>query len=383
VRILHYIPTYAPAWSFGGPVRSVSSLCEGLSRRGHTVTVFTTDAGLESDRNIVRGIPTDRNGVEVRYFRRSAGWGIKSPEMEAAVAKHANEYDIIHVTAIWQRTGPAACRSATSHGVPYVISPRGALGPYSWKKGLIKKKLYYWIFEKKNLTAASGFHYTSQQEQKECAKYQFGIPGAVISNSLDLEKWKRNPDAGSAWRSQLGCSKETLLCGYVGRLHDKKGLDLLPEVLAQTRDRKIRLIFVGNDEDGTKKRLEHEFRSRNLQEQVNYQSLMRPDDLSGIYSALDVLLLPSRHENFGNVAIEAAACGCHVIASQETGVAETLRDLNAGEMLPRNASVWAQTLSKHRPKIEQTDKIAGLVKDAFSTERVSQRMEELYLRLTR
>ncbi|MEB3333644.1 MAG: hypothetical protein VKP70_01520, partial [Cyanobacteriota bacterium] len=46
MRLLHFLPVYAPAWQFGGPVLSVSRLCEGLARLGVEVEVITTNAGL-------------------------------------------------------------------------------------------------------------------------------------------------------------------------------------------------------------------------------------------------------------------------------------------------------------------------------------------------
>ncbi len=378
MRILHYIPTYAPAWSFGGPVRSVSSLCEGLSRRGHTVTVFTTDAGLESDRDIIRGAAIDRNGVEVRYFRRTAGWGIKSPEMENAVKNYVSKYDLIHVTAVWQRTGPAACRAARKGGVPYVISPRGALGPYSWARGRIKKRLYYAIFERSNLLNASGFHYTSKMEMAECQTFKFGKPHSIIPNSLNLQGWSRDNTARSYWRKILGCDQNSLLCLYAGRLHHKKGLEILPGILARIQNIPWRMAIVGNDSDGSGKRLAQDFASQKLGARVNFLPAVKPAQLPGLYSAADVFLMPSHHENFGNVAIEAAVCGCYVLASVETAVAEQLEQLGAGTRLPRVTQVWSDAIGQRMTDCPVSIECVNRVKNSFSDEYVAERMEYFY-----
>jgi glycosyltransferase involved in cell wall biosynthesis len=301
--------------------------------------------------------------------------------MEAAVAKHANEYDIIHVTAIWQRTGSAACRAATDKGIPYVISPRGALGAYSWRKGRIKKRLYYWIIERRNLQGASGFHYTSRQEAEECTTYRFGKPGLVIPNSIDLTGLHRDQTDRNTWRRQLGCTKSTLLCAYVGRLHDKKGLDLLVEVLGKLSAEQIKLVLVGNDEDGTKARLIQQFNLRKMNKLVHFLPLVAPQELRGIYSAADVLLLPSRHENFGNVAIEAAVCGCHVIASEETGVAETLSALKAGERLPRLVEPWVAAIKSKKVREQPEFEVIERVLKTFSVERTAHLMEGFYQKI--
>ncbi len=139
LKILHYIPVYAPAWQFGGPVLSVSQLCEQLAVQGHEVEVFTSNTGLAEKNNIPFNQPILRNGVQVTYFEQERGMGIRCPGMEEAVKQRAKEFDVIHITGIWQRTSRAACHTAKKFGVPYILSLRGALGPYSWQQKSLKK----------------------------------------------------------------------------------------------------------------------------------------------------------------------------------------------------------------------------------------------------
>ncbi len=378
MKILHYIPTYAPAWKWGGPVRSVSDLCEGLVARGHEVTVFTTDAGLECGCVPAGGEPTLRNGVRVRYFPRTPGAGIRSPALEAAVSQHAAEFDLIHISAIWQRTGPAAARAARKAGRPWVVSPRGALGPYSWRRGRLKKFVYYWWRERATLRGAAGFHYTSQMEADECRGFRFGQPYCIVPNSIDRAVWRRDPAAAKKWRVELGCREGDLLCLYAGRLHHKKGLDLLPEAFAGLADLKWRLVLAGEDEDGTGQLLLAEFNRRGFGDRLTLLPLLLPTRLPGLYSAANAFVLPSRHENFGNVAIEAAACGCPVLASVETGVAVDLAVLGAAERLPRVASEWARVLRTRVGRGELTSAVVARVQKAFSRDRVSEQMEGFY-----
>ncbi len=70
MRILFSVPGYKPAWRVGGPVVSVSSLAESLVRRGHEVTVFTTNSNLDQDLDVPTDRVVDVDGVQVRYFRR-------------------------------------------------------------------------------------------------------------------------------------------------------------------------------------------------------------------------------------------------------------------------------------------------------------------------
>lgn len=383
MKILHYIPTYAPAWKWGGPVRSVSDLCEGLAARDHEVTVFTTDAGLAPGEVPSDGVETLRNGVRVRYYRQTPGAGIKSPQLEAAIAREAASFDLIHLTAIWQRTGPAAAAAARRARRPLVISPRGALGPYSWRRGRLKKLAYYWLRERATLRAAAGFHYTSPMEAAECGPFQFGQPSCIVPNSIDLRAWNPDAAAASRWRRQLGVRDDEALYLYAGRMHHKKGLDLLPELLATVQDLPWRLALVGEDDDGSGRLVLQQLAQRGLGDRVIQRPLLPPAELVGLYSAADVFLFPSRHENFGNVAVEAAACGCVVFASEETGVAAQLAQLGAGQRLPRTAAAWSAALRARPAGHRLSAECIARVRENFSRERVAGEMESFYRSIVR
>ena len=165
LKILHYTPTYAPAWKYGGPILSISQLCESLTNIGQSVQVFTTNAGLKENEKIDSNKQLDRNGVSVTYFDSNYLFGIHSKNLENAVCKKIKNFDIMHISGIWQPTSYRACLEARRQNIPYIISPRGSLCPYSWQQKKIKKRIYYLIREKYNVFNASGIHYTSIQEK--------------------------------------------------------------------------------------------------------------------------------------------------------------------------------------------------------------------------
>ncbi len=378
MKILHYIPTYAPAWKWGGPVRSVSDLCEGLAGRGHEVTVFTTDAGIEKGLVTPGGKPIERNGVTVHYFPRDRGIGIKSTALEAAVANRAPSFELIHLTAIWQRTGTAAAVAARKAGRPLVISPRGALGPYSWRRGTIKKLLYYWWKERSNLKSAAGFHYTSEMEAEECREFGFSKPYCIAPNPINLKNWERDEQGAALWRREIGCAPEDALFLYVGRIHHKKGLDLLPGALKHLGSSSWRLILVGDDEDGSRHRLLQAMKREGIADRVKHIPLVPPSKLPAVYSAANALVLPSRHENFGNVAVEAAVCGCYVLASTNTGVASQLKSLGVAECLPREAGAWFRALLSRLIKPIPSETGIHAVRQAFSRDAIAKQVEKFY-----
>jgi glycosyltransferase involved in cell wall biosynthesis len=346
LKILHYIPVYAPAWKFGGPVLSVSQLCEGLVQLGHEVEVFTSDAGLDNHRDIPLGKLTKRNGVWVTYFPQVSRFGIHSPGMEEAVWQRATEFDLIHITGVWQPSSYQACKAAYQFNIPYVVSLRGALGPYSWGQKTLKKIIYYLWRERFNVGQAAGVHYTTQQEFEECRWLQLPGQPMVIPNGLDTDFWQPHPQAASQWRHNHGIAPEEFVLLNVGRLHHKKGLDLLPTALAPLKGQPWKLVFVGGDDDGTKRQLQHQFHTLKLTDQVLFLEACSPEQLPAIYSGANLFVLPSRHENFGNVVVEALACGCPILISDRVGLYRELSHASVGWVLPRNPTAWTNVLQE-------------------------------------
>jgi glycosyltransferase involved in cell wall biosynthesis len=385
LKILHYIPVYAPAWKFGGPVLSVSQLCEGLAALGHQVEVFTSNAGLQNQPELPLNQPVIRNGVKVTYFQQEPGMSIHCPGMEQAVTARAGEFDIIHITGVWQRTSGTACKAAKNRGVPYVVSPRGALGPYSWRQKTAKKILYYLWQERFNVTNAAGIHYTSKQELRECQWLQLPGKSFIIPNGLNTEFWQPSLESARIWRKSYNLTEDDFVLLNVGRLHHKKGLDLLPEALAPLENLNWRMVFVGGDDDGTKAQLQKQFQATNLSDRVMFLERCEPKQLLAIYSAANLFVLPSRHENFGNVVVESLACGCPVLISDKVGLHDEVTESCVGWVLSRVASEWTDAIReliqvpKKRQEVISASK--KCVESTYSIKKTALQMTNHYISL--
>ena len=381
MRILHYTSIYAPAWSYGGPPRSISILCESLAACGHEVTVLTTNAGLGNHPEIPIGRPVRRRGVTVHYFPSSRGWtGLSSPALEAAVEKCAADFDLLHVTGVWQQTSRAACRAARRAGRPYVCSPRGALGTYSFSQKSWKKWPYFLLWERANLNGSAALHFTSPMELEECRRLGLGPRSFIVPNCVDLSSWRRDDAAGRAWRTKHGISDDEFVMLYAGRLHDKKGLDLFGEIGAiLPSDPTWRLVLVGDDEDGTGERLRRKMAEAGRGGRLQIMSVVETEELTAAYSGANIFAFPSRNESFGNVVIEALACGCPVAVSDQVGVAAQVAGIPGVTVLPRNPGRWAGlllTLIADHSRAAEVSRVE--VERLFSPEVVGRAMAENY-----
>lgn len=134
---------------------------------------------------------------------------------------------------------------------------------------------------------------------------------------------------GASIRPAIGWQDHHCVIGYVGRLIHLKGVDLLAAAFKELSrtNANVRLLIVGNGSE------EHSLRSILSKEFTDGIAYHRHDvaheQLGDWYRAMDILVMPSRYENFSNTILEALACGVPFLAS-DVGGNKTLAALGAG-----------------------------------------------------
>ena len=386
MQITHALPVYAPAWQFGGPVLSVSRLCEALAAEGVRIRVLTTNAGLPDWPATELGMPVIQGGVEViRYPVNRQGAPIRSSALERALPEALAGSQLLHLSAIWQPLGLPLQREALAQGIPVLHSLRGALGPYSLSRGFWKKLPYLFLLERPLLQRAAGLHVTSRQEALELDWLRLRAPRHLLANPLDLSQLRPDSEQRRRERHRLGIPVEMPLLLVCGRQHHKKGLDLLPELLASQSQHPWQLLVVGNDDDGSGAALRRGLEQRGLGTRLRLEKTMPAAELVSTYNAADLLLLPSRHENFGNVVVEALACGCGVLVSDRTGVGANLQAAapdGFGAVLPRQLNLWRDWLGAWLQQPRRAGGASAIwAADQYSQRAVARQAIELYRRI--
>ena len=379
MRVLHFLPVYVPAWQYGGPILSVSRLCEGLVRHGVEVRVITTNAGLSDYPLNQLGVKQIVNGVEVFYYKADQTNGyIRSSSLLDSLAQHLIWADIIHISSIWQPLGIPIQRAASDHGVPVFQTLRGALSPYSWMHGTYKKIPYYFLRERPLLQRAAAIQCTTKQEQREVDWLKLFPPIKLLPNPLDLSGFSVDNDLRRKWRADHNIPPSSPVFVIAGRIHHKKGLDLLPNVLSKFVDIPWHLLIIGNDEDGSQHSLLKSFDSYDLLRRCHCFPSIPSSQLQGPLNASDWLLLPSRHENFGNIVIEALSCGCGAILSSNVGVAEMLSSCPGVLCGPRHLSSWINMIGNSIQMTRPAESAENWVKLRFGQDVIAQKAVEIY-----
>ena len=139
MKILHVIPGIAPR--YGGPSLAINGMSRALIEAGVEVLVATTDADGAGQLAVPLAEITDYQGVPTIFFRRQWSEAFKySQPLAQWLQKHAGEFDVIHIHAVFSHACLAAGRAARKWRVPYIVRPLGTLAPWSLEQKSRRKQ---------------------------------------------------------------------------------------------------------------------------------------------------------------------------------------------------------------------------------------------------
>jgi glycosyltransferase involved in cell wall biosynthesis len=333
LRILHVQETLSPR--FGGPASVLPQLTEAQVSAGHEVVIATTNA--DYPRGIYRepGWDALSNGkvpvlyapVEYEPLRVSLG-------LARYLRRHLTTFDIVHIHGLYRFPTTIAARLCRHYSTPYIIRPHGSLDPFLHSRstrGRIRLKRQYerWL-DLPNLNAAGAIHYTAEDERDRAQFLELKARAFVVPNGLDFAPYENRPERGPI-RARLGLGDAPIVL-FIGRLHPKKGLDLLIPAFEKVRQVKpdAHLVIAGPENDGHGSEVRGWVQEHELTDAVHFLGLLEASDVLQAYVDSDVFALSSYTENFGMTVVEAMACGLPVVISDQVNIHPEVTRASAG-----------------------------------------------------
>lgn len=388
MKILQIMPTFIPS-RFGG-VSQFYNLSKNLVKRGHKVIVYTTDIKDRYSRlsNIKGG--RDIDGIKVYYFKNVSNslatkHRLSVPKgMSAAIKRELSNFDIIHLHNVRTFQNVIIHHYAKKYDIPYVLQARGSLLTFfhkGWQKRIFDVIWGHRILEDASKLIAS--------TPIEAAQYRnMGINEdkiEIIPNGIELSEFNNLPERGEFRRKHsLGDNQRIIL--FLGRIHKTKGLNLLVRAFAETSRLldNAKLVIVGPD-DGYLPSLKKLIADLGISNDVLFTGHLYGEDKVEAYVDADVFVLPSVYEIFGNVVLEACACGTPVIVTDCCGTADAV-DGQAGLVVPYDKDQLRDgllnMLNDDEMRLQLGEKGKLLVRERFSWSIIAERIEDIYKRCT-
>lgn len=332
MKILHVTNFFKPSWEAGGVARVAYEISENLVKEGHEVTVYTTD-GFKSRLNINKNRIVDVDGINTYYFRNLFNYfsrkNITIPYYLPFIAKkEIKNFDIIHIHEHRTLLAIIVHYYAKKYNIPYVLQAHGSIPNTIGKQD--QKRLFDALCGKKILKDASKLIAVSNIEVDQYL--QMNIPlekVVVVPNGIDVGSFSSLPDKGTFRKKHSINEKHMIL--FLGRLHERKGIDFLIKSFAEllTEINNVVLVLAGSN-DGYLDKAKSLVDELNLKDHVKFTGFISTVEKLEAYLDADVLVYPSTLEIFGLVPFEAIMCGNPVIVTDDCGCGEFIKKANCG-----------------------------------------------------
>ena len=328
--------------SGGGVATAVLDLSREIAGRGHEVDIVVLDAPA-SPWLVDVSLPVHALGAGLTSYRYS-------PKLLPWLKRHGGDYDRVVVNGLWQYLSVAAWRRYAGSSIPYFVFPHGMLDPWFKETFPLKhlKKWLYWPWaDYRVLRDAAAVIFTSEEERL-LARRSFWLycvnervsPLGVESPAPPSTESKENFFV----RFPQLRNKRILL--FLGRLHPKKGCDILIDAFAQIIDESVSLVLAGPDQVGWQDELQRRADSLNLGSRVVFAGMLQGEMKQAAFATADAFVLPSHQENFGMAVVEALSVGLPVLISNRINIWREVDQDGAGYVEPDDFSGTVRLLNR-------------------------------------
>lgn len=328
LRILHISGGVSP--EIGGPIEGIIRQALVWRTMDHECEIVSLD--MPRDPWVVAcPIKVHALGIRSRFYQRWRSllpwlrYGY-TPHLVPWLRQHGGEYDAVIINGLWNYTTLGALRALKGGPVPYFIFTHGMTDPWFCKTYPIKhvfKQIFWWFVEGPLMHGACSVLFTTEEEKilARNAFWPYQVRETVVGyGTADVVG---DPKAQiAAFRSHMpGLGRRHFLL-FLGRIHPKKGCDILIRAFARIAcvNSDTDLVIAGPDQIGWRPELERIAHDEGVAARIHWAGMLSGDVKWGAYQAADAFVLPSHSENFGVAVAEALACNLPVLITDKINI---------------------------------------------------------------
>ena len=278
-------------------------------------------AGVESRLCSTYGETPQISLANIVEFRRiKPDFLYYSPELKKRVQDLVSYRDILHGHGLYVGTNYLLGREARQQNKPLVYHAHGFFEPWILNRSRWKKKLAHWLFENANFRHVKLWRALTAREADQIRACGITAPIVVAPNGLTLENYsappKKDEPIATPFIPRLAKTARRAL--FLGRIHPKKGLDLLLSSWARLNGSSNgwELVIAGPDENGYLTEIKTLAQTLNLLDKIRFTGPVTGQTKTALLHSADLFVLSSYSEGFSMSLLEAMACRVPVVATQ-------------------------------------------------------------------
>jgi glycosyltransferase involved in cell wall biosynthesis len=354
--------------SFGGIGGSVAKFCSVPSGIFREQIVAFCDNAEQSEQD-----------AEITRFQ-SATQTIFRNASRSVLANILQNSSIIHVHGLWEPHFLAASIGGLMCHKPLLVSPHGMLDAWALDQKRRKKALYSFLLQRPLLNRLTCLRALTIEEARDARRYGVEIPIAVIPNGIEAPALTTADEFLDSYPRLRGASIVT----FLGRLHKKKGVDLLIkawQTLAQSHP-DAHLVIAGPEEDRTLQSLRSLVAQAALSDRVTFTGVLKGTMKWSLLAASTTFVLPSISEGFSVAILEALSAGVPVVISHECNLGAVANNdcgLVVNRSVPAITEAIDQMLSTKAPAMDlKRARASQFARDHYSWKKIAVKMQAVY-----
>lgn len=329
MRSLHFVQSIEPLQG-GGLGQAALGMHLAMRATGESKLVTTCEAGFDDLHPGV--VQCERKGPSALYF---------SPDLKRIAKQSVAAADWVHGHGLYVGTNAILGGEAIRQGKPLCYHAHGFFDPWILERSRMKKRLVRLLFEDRNFRSLRLWRALTRKEAGQIRALGMKQPVEVLPNGIRLEEIDQEitSEDSAPFRERLR-SKRIL---FLGRLHPKKGLDLLVQAWAALAGKfpDWELAIVGPDEGGYLTEVRAMLAKSGAADSVRFFGSVRGAGKVAAFRSADLFVLPSYSEGFPVAVVEAAAHRLPCIVTNECNFPELAEAEAAWECLPTADSFTA------------------------------------------
>lgn len=389
MHILHLTPYYSPAYAFGGVVRAVEGMATTLVKRGHQVTVLTTDALDQHARwdgadDIINGVRVIRCPNVSPFLRGKVN--LSTPrQMRQTAQAILPDVDVVHIHEF--RTVENLLVTPVAHDLnkPIVLSPHGTL---NLTTGRSRLKIWWDILLSASVALRIDHVIALVEPElddvqtlwKNFGRRQVPTQFSTIPNGIHLDDFTTLPLADDFRTTVNLHDAPTVL--FMGRLQERKGVDVLVKAFKLANVENSRLLIVGPDEG----MLEPVQALAESDRRIVITGYLGGEERLKALSAGDIFALPAVGEGLSMAVLEAMGVGMPVILSQGCNMTD-VEPHGAGYVVDISPEAIAEKLRLLLTNAELRQQMGHasrqLIAQKYTWDKVALQLEAVYQQIAR